>query len=42
MLELIVIIVCLATVIFNLITVWLNQKLYTEYFKDKSISNRKP
>lgn len=31
----------IATVIFNLIILGLNLKLYTEYFKDKSIEQRK-
>jgi uncharacterized membrane protein len=37
----VVLMVCLFCVGFCLFTVRLNYKLYTEYFKDRSISNRK-
>jgi hypothetical protein len=35
------VVVCLACVGYCLFTVRLNYKLYTEYFKDRSMSNRK-
>lgn len=34
--------VCLATVLINLAVLALTLKLYTEYFKDRSIAGRKP
>lgn len=31
---------CIASVIANILLVMLNLKMYTEYFKEKAISNR--
>jgi len=36
-----ILIVCLSTVLINLVILGLNLKLYTEWFKDRAISNRK-
>ena len=33
--------ICLVTVFINLGLLWLSLKLYTEYFKDRKIINRK-
>ena len=40
-LGVLIVVVCLFTVIANILLLWSVQKLYTEYFKDRSISHRK-